>query len=141
MRLDFQETVQGTGDHHWELGPRPNKSVTLDKMRMGENLQQLMDLLTRAASGEQVSELDIHKVKWSSDDKVISRISNHAWLDLRRYVDDADIRNRDKKYEESLRRGVVMRRDELKALLCGEDPRRRRATWLGWLLWRCGIDG
>lgn len=108
-------------------------------MVMDANIDQLLSLLARASRGAPVTEAEVRDLKWSASDSVVRRVASEAWMDLQRFVDDADIRARDRQYEESFKFGLSGRRDELEALLRGEDPFRRRRTWFHRMLWRVGI--
>ena len=103
------------------------------------NLDDLLSLLNRAAAGGEVSESDVNSVRWESDDPIIWREANEAWLALRHFVDDAKIIKSDKQYDDAFRKNLLSHVDGLNALIRGEDPNRRRATWLHRTLWRLGI--
>src|SRR4051812_3935737 len=104
-----------------------------------ENLSAILALLERVVDGAEPSEIDLDALVWNSEDLAVNAAAKDAWLALRRFIDDDDIRARDKKYDVSLRQGLNYRADELAALQRGEDPCRRRASRLHRLLWQMGI--
>ena len=105
------------------------------------NIDDLVRLLRHTAHGGSLTEADVANIRWSSDDPIIDNAANDAWLSLRLYDDDSDIRARDKEYERALQRALLENSDELIALRNGQDPRRRRYSFLRRLLWRAGIVG
>jgi hypothetical protein len=104
-----------------------------------QGISDLLELLDRVCKGGEVTEQQIIAVRWMSPDPVVADVANSAWLALRRFSDDADIRARDSDYERSLRRGICAWHRELVALERGEDPNRRRASWLRRLLSHFGL--
>lgn len=106
-----------------------------------DNIAALLSLINRVVEGDVVTEEEVQSVTWASDDLILQKVSNRAWVALRRFVDDSDIRAGDKEYESSLRDGLRLYREELNALLHGEDPYRRRSPWLKRAFWRLGLVG
>jgi hypothetical protein len=98
-------------------------------------LKELMALLERGCSGQDLTEQQLEAVHWHCADPTVAKVATLASLDLRRFVDDADLRARDLEYERSLRKVLCLWHSELTALLRGEDPQRRRASWWRRALW------
>ena len=103
------------------------------------SLTILLEALDRVASGDDLTEEEFETITWTCDDSVLDEVANRAWLDLRRFVDDADIRSRDRDYERSLRTGLREWHQELTGLQQGLDPFHRRKSWFVRLAWRLGI--
>ena len=101
------------------------------------SLDDLKDALRKVAGGGEISNAEFEALRFSSDDPIIHRVANDSWNALQRFVNDDDIRARDKEYEGWQRQAAQCYLDEIEALERGEDPKGRRVSrfdrWAKWL--------
>jgi len=102
-------------------------------------IEALKRALRRVAEGQELPDAEFTALEFSSSDPIVARAANDAWNRLRLFVNDADIRARDKEYEGWQRGAVRECLEELEALERGEDPRGRRLSWYRRWAMRLGI--
>jgi hypothetical protein len=97
------------------------------------SLGNLKQILRAVAEEQDISNETLETVRFSSEDPIISEVANDAWIRLRHFVNDDDVRAKDQDYERSFRIEFRYRLEEIEALERGDDPYRRRVSrWEKW---------
>lgn len=99
----------------------------------------LLTLVDSVVAGAELRGFEVENIKYEADDPVIQKQADRLWIALRRYSDDYDIRMRDNEYSQYLKGGLSSRAIELRTLLSGADPNRRRSPLIARFLWKLGI--
>jgi hypothetical protein len=67
---------------------------------MATNIQPVLKLLRRVVSGETFSRAELDAATWEASGRT-DRMAQEAWIELRMWLADEDIRARDPDYEQA----------------------------------------
>ena len=95
---------------------------------MSNDLTELIQRLRQAADGHIVDMETARKIRWVTSDEVLDRVANESVLRLKNFIDDEDIRSRDRSYDDQMKNEMLWRAEELTELAEGNDPYNRRRT-------------
>jgi hypothetical protein len=69
---------------------------------MKSNSDATIRLLRKAVAGQPVTREELESIRWDKTDH-LAAVLDEAWIDLRIWIIDADVRKKDPKYEERWR--------------------------------------
>jgi hypothetical protein len=95
------------------------------------DLEQLIFKLEGSSKTDEPTYDEASAIRWQTPDPIIDRAATNAWIRLKQFIFDGDIRARDIEYDRKFRAELAWRADELKALQTGGDPYGRRNSKRG----------